>query len=107
MTASDHLSGQQFLDLYHHTAPEIAAVIRSTGRMKTKDNTGRAYFTTDPDSEYAHAFGAAQVHARVPRHWVENGPNGEDAPALLNDEFPSGEQHYAVKISHLRKEHFV
>ena len=100
MTAADHLSGGQFIDLYHHTTPEAVAAIKSTGQMKTKDNTGRAYFTTHPNSEYAHAFGAAQVHARVPARWAE------DNTAQLDDEFPSGEQHYAVKINRLRPEHF-
>ena len=89
------------MDLYHHTTPEAAEAIKSTGRMQTKDNTGRAYFTTHPDSEYAHAFGDAQVHARVPATWAE------DDTAQLDDEFPSGEQHYAVKINRLRPEHFV
>jgi hypothetical protein len=26
MAAEEHLSGDQFVDLYHHTAPEIAEV---------------------------------------------------------------------------------
>lgn len=100
MTAEDHLS-HQFLDLYHHTTPEAAEQIKSTGKMLTKDNTGRAYFTTDPKSEYASGFGSAQVHARIPHHWTENDN------AQLDDEFPSGEQHYAVKINRLRPQHFV
>lgn len=106
MTAGDHLSSQ-FLDLYHHTTPEAAAHIKSTGRMQTKDNTGRAYFTTHADSEYAHAFGSAQVHARVPAKWTDDDPTGNSHTAELNDEFPSGEQHYAVKINRLKRQHFV
>jgi hypothetical protein len=106
MTAADHLSGDQFMDLYHHTTPEAAEAIKSTGKMQTLDNTGRAYFTTHADSEYAHAFGPAQVHVRIPKSWAgEHDLSSNNA--ILDDEFPSGEQHYAVKINRLKKEHFV
>jgi len=98
MSAQDSLNQQQFLDLYHHTSPEAAQAIYATGRMKNIHNDSRqaAFFTTDPGSEYASAFGSGVVHARVPDHIAE-----------LDDEFPSGEQHYAVPLNKLRPEHLV
>ena len=110
MSASDHLSNQQFIDLYHNTSPEAAAEIQRSHRMISKESGDRVFFTTDPHSEYASGFGPAQVHVRIPQHWTED----DDAPdrwgdptAQLNDEFPSGEKHYAVKIKALKPRHFV
>ena len=99
MAASDHL-GPQFLDLYHHTTPENANAIRSSGRMVSPENVGgqpAAFFTTE-SSKGAEAGGRGDgtVHVRVPEHL-----------ATLEDEFPSGEQHYSVPVARLRRNHFV
>ena len=98
MAAQDHL-GQQFLDLYHHTSPEAAEEIKKTGHFKSLEGTsysGRgtdAYFTTHKGSEYASGFGPSVVHIQYPAKGA----------ATLVDEFPSGEQHYAIPTHHIRK----
>ena len=85
----------QFKDLYHFTSPENASAIMSERSMKSTYSDKAAYFTTDPESEYGTAFGTAKVHVRVPEHIAE-----------IDDEFPSGEQHYRVPTHRLRPEHF-
>lgn len=83
------------IDLYHRTTPEAVALILATGRMVSRENTGEAYFSTVADG-HAAGYGEALVHVRVPTEWTE-----------LDDEFPDGEQHYRVKVSLLRGQHFV
>lgn len=99
MTAADHL-GPQFLDLYHHTTAENAASITRSGRMTSPENVGgqaAAFFTTEPgEGAQAGGRGEGTVHLRVPGHL-----------ATLEDEFPSGEQHYSVPVAKLRRSHFV
>lgn len=66
--------------------------------MSSKTNIGgvpNAYFSTHADSEYIKGFGDHVVHVRVPQHLAQ-----------LEDEFPSGEQHYTVPTKRLRPEHF-
>lgn len=89
------------LDLYHHTTPENAAEIRRTGKFTSPelDEHGRplAFFTTDPgEGSQAGGRGSGVVHIRVP-----------EGMARLEDEFPSGEQHYSIPASQIRQEHFV
>lgn len=89
------------LDLYHHTTPENAAEIRRTGKFTSpeRDEHGRplAFFTTDPGTgSQAGGRGSGLVHIRVP-----------EGMARLEDEFPSGEQHYSIPASQIRREHFV
>lgn len=98
MSAEDHLQPSQFLDLYHGTSRENASAIRATKSMTSKTSIGgvpNAYFSTHADSEYIKGFGADVVHVRVPTHLAQ-----------LEDEFPSGEQHYTVPIRRLRPQHF-
>lgn len=95
MSASDNLSPHQFLDLYHRTTPEAAAQIHATGQMHSKETPPRAYFSTQHSGGQADGYGEGVVHVRVPEHLAE-----------LDDEFPNGEQHYAVNVNHLRPEHF-
>jgi hypothetical protein len=85
----------QFKDLYHFTSPENASAIMAGRSMKSVYSDRAAYFTTHPDSEYGSGFGTAKVHVKVPEHLAE-----------LDDEFPSGEQHYRVPVGRLRPEHF-
>lgn len=96
MTASDHLS-QQFLDLYHHTSPETAERIKTEKRFKSNttgyDGGRAAYFTTHKGSDYASAFGAGVVHVKYPAQMEHT----------LDDEFPSGEQHYAISTHLIRR----
>lgn len=88
------------LDLYHRTTPERAETILREHRMASPelnaDGEPAAFFSTVPDGGHASGYGDAVVHVRVP---------GEIAS--LEDEFPSGEQHYSVPVRCLRPEHFV
>lgn len=87
------------LDLYHRTTPEAAETIRSERSMRSKENTGETYWSTfrgdEPDAQ-AHGYGAGTVHIRVPHHLAE-----------IEDEFPSGEEHYRVHPSKIEPHHFV
>jgi hypothetical protein len=87
----------RMIDLYHHTTPGAAAAIMREKRMTTAGEP-EVFFTTDPDPATSQAAGrgGAVVHLRLP-----------DRLARLDDEFPSGEQHYAVDPASLRPEHFV
>lgn len=91
--ASD--DSMETLDLYHRTTPEAAAAIHRTKRM-TSQEQGRVFFSTHRDGGQGEGYGDAVVHVRVPEHL-----------ANLDDEFPSGEQHYWVHQKHLRPQHFI
>lgn len=77
------------LDLYHHTSAEAAQAILARGDWQTRENTAEAYASTHV-AEQAEGYGAAVVHIQV----------AED-DAVLDDEFPSGEQHYRVPFDKL------
>jgi 8-oxo-dGTP pyrophosphatase MutT (NUDIX family) len=87
------------LDLYHRTSPEAAEEIRRSRSMRSKENTGETYWSTfrgdEPDAQGA-GYGSGVVHVRVPRHLAE-----------MEDEFPSGEEHYRVHPNRLEPHHFV
>jgi hypothetical protein len=96
------------IDLYHHTSPEAAAKIYRERRMTSKENTGSIFFTTDPESEYAAGFGDGVVHVRMPRAYLDAlSTEGTSGKAWQDDEFPSGEQHWAIHHTALRPEHFI
>ncbi|MFF7198237.1 NAD(+)--rifampin ADP-ribosyltransferase [Streptomyces sp. NPDC008079] len=86
------------LDLYHRTTPEAADAIYREKRMLSREN-GPVYFSThrghEPDSQ-AIGYGEGVVHVRVPEHLAQ-----------IDDEFPSGEQHYQIHQRDLRPEHFI
>ena len=85
------------LDLYHRTTPEAAEQINKQKSMNIgKENTGETYWSTHKDSDQAEGYGQGVVHIRVPENVAE-----------LDDEFPSGEQHYRVHPRHIKPEHFV
>lgn len=83
------------LHLYHRTTPENAARILAELRMVSRENTDEAYFSNRADGQ-ADGYGTAVVHVYVPASIAE-----------LDDEFPSGEQHFRVKVAALRPEHFL
>ncbi|MGV8846512.1 MAG: hypothetical protein ACOH1Y_17220 [Propionicimonas sp.] len=83
------------VDLYHRTSVEHADLILATGRMISLEHTGEAFFSNRPDGHVS-GYGEAVVHVRVPSDLAD-----------LEDEFPDGEQHYRVRVSALRPEHFV
>jgi 8-oxo-dGTP diphosphatase len=95
----------KMIDLYHHTTPEEARQIYQQKKMISKENTGSIFFTTDPDSEYAAAFGEGAVHVRMPHSHLNR--LADQGKAWQDDEFPSGEQHWAIHHSGLRPEHFI
>lgn len=87
------------LDLYHRTTPEAAAAIHRDKAMHAKENTGETYWSTfrgDEPGAQAQGYGEGVVHIRVPEHAAE-----------LEDEFPSGEEHYRVHPRNLQPHHFV
>lgn len=95
------ISGGGMIDLYHHTTPENADQIRRTGRFTSpeRDEHGRplAFFTTERGTgTQAGGRGSGLVHIRVPR-----------AMARLEDEFPSGEQHYSIPVSQINAGHVI
>lgn len=89
------------IDLYHRTTPENAQRILREKKMTSEeygpDGRPAVFFSTHPGSgSHAAGYGSAVVHVRIPEHL-----------AVLDDEFPSGEQHYQVPAHRLRPEHFV
>lgn len=94
--------------LYHNTTPEAAASIRMNGFQKGLEKGQRpdaAFFSTHPDSDYIKAFGQGQVALRVPEKMFddETGEFGGPNAGWLDDEFPNGEQHWAIPVQHLRR----
>ncbi|WP_157953328.1 2'-5' RNA ligase family protein [Streptomyces sp. MH60] len=92
----------EHLDLYHRTTPEAAAAIYRDKRMTSKERIGNdrpVFFSTfrgDEEDAQGRGYGEGVVHVRVP-HEIAN----------IDDEFPSGEEHYWVHAGHLKPEHFV
>jgi hypothetical protein len=87
------------VDLYHHTTEASARKIMGSRKMIGEPGPAgeEAYFTTEPGkSAQAGGRGEGTVHIRVPEHM-----------ARLDDEFPSGERHYAIPVGELRPEHFI
>lgn len=82
------------MDLYHRTTHEAAEEIRTSRRMLSKETDGSVYFSTRRHGQ-AGAYGDAIVHVRVPCEIAQ-----------LDDEFPSGEQHYRIQAANLRPSHF-
>lgn len=78
------------LRLFHRTSAESAKALAATRDWKSKENTQEAYFSTLRDGQ-ASGYGTTVVSVLVP-----------EGIARLDDEFPDGEQHYAVKVSDLR-----
>lgn len=85
----------EWLDLYHHTSPAAAAAIYATHAVAAREAGGWVYASTSRGGQAA-GYGPAVVHLRVPA-----------SLAVLDDEFPDGEQHYRVPGAALRPEHFV
>lgn len=88
----------EYLDLYHRTTPEAAAAIHKQRRMHSKEN-GEICFSTfrgDEPNAQALGYGEGLVHVRVPSHIAQ-----------IDDEFPSGEEHYRIHQRDLRPEHFI
>lgn len=75
------------MKLYHATTKEAAEAIRATGRFLSKEHTQEAFFSTVPDGMIT-GYGDAVVCVDVP-----------DEIAELDDWFPSGEEHYRVKVA--------
>lgn len=81
--------------LYHFTTPEAAAQIVETGSFLSKEAGEPVYFSTRTDGQ-ATGYGDVAVKVSVP-----------DELAVLEDEFPDGEQHFVVPAADLRAEHVM
>ena len=76
--------------LYHRTTVEAASGIRESGLWESREQ-GWVFFSTHRDG-YADGYDAAVLAVDVPEHLAE-----------LDDEFQTGEQHYRVHVSTLRR----
>jgi hypothetical protein len=77
--------GKDEVILYHRTSPENAAKIRETGKMFSKENTGEIFLSNKKAGQNV-GYGEEVVPVRVKRSDIR-----------LDDEFPSGEKHFAIK----------
>ena len=85
--------------LYHRTTPELAAVIRAQRRFISAENTGSAFFSTHVDGQ-TDGYGTAIVEVHVPVDLFDEETGQFDGDkGWLDDEFPSGEQHWAIHIA--------
>ncbi len=85
--------------LYHRTTPELAAVIRAQRRFISAENTGSAFFSTHVDGQ-TDGYGSAIVEVHVPADLFDEETGQFDGDkGWLDDEFPSGEQHWAIHIA--------
>lgn len=85
--------------LYHRTTPELAAVIRAQRRFISAENTGSAFFSTRVDGQ-TDGYGTAIVEVHVPADLFDEETGQFDGDkGWLDDEFPSGEQHWAIHIA--------
>jgi len=71
--------------LYHRTSKANADELAKTGKMYSKENTGEVFLSNRPDEQIL-GYGDTVVPVKVKKSDIR-----------LDDEFPSGEQHYAVK----------
>lgn len=90
--------------LYHRTTPELAAVIRAQGRFISAENTASAFFSTHREGQ-AEGYGTAVVEVHVPAELFDDeiGQFGQ-GQGWLDDEFPSGEQHWSLRITAIQPE---
>ncbi len=81
------------LELYHRTNDMANKdEIYRTGKFKSKENTDETFFADNPESEYGKGFGDHLVKIEIDPKYVR-----------MNDQFPSGENHYAIPNKYLNK----
>lgn len=81
------------ITMYHRTnTPEAKEAIYKTGKFKSKENTDETFFSDNLESEYGKGFGDHVVAVKIDPKYVR-----------LNDQFPNGENHYAVPNKYLNK----
>jgi hypothetical protein len=80
------------LTLYHRTNEPAREEIYKTGKFTSKENTNETFFSDNLESEYGKGFGDHVVAVKIDPKYVR-----------LNDQFPSGENHYAVSNKYLSK----
>lgn len=88
----------QMLHLWHHTSPKNASAIYRSGQFNSEENDEHGHpvvFFSNVPFGMAKGYGAGAVHLHVPEHL-----------ARLEDEFPSGEQHYSMRAADIKPEHF-
>lgn len=76
--------------LYHRTSKANADQIAKTGKMYSKENTGEVFLSNRPDEQIL-GYGDTVVPIRVKKSDIR-----------LDDEFPSGEQHFAAKSDRVK-----
>ena len=77
------------MELFHRTSREEADRILSGGKWRSLESPARIYFSTVVTGQNA-GYGEAVLWVTVP-----------DSLCELDDEFPDGEQHYAVPVTAL------
>lgn len=100
--------------LYHRTTPENAAAINRIKKFNPGLEKGQrpdaVFFSTNPgdDVGQARGYGDGLVALNVPdEHFEDEYGEFQGGNGWLDDEFPSGEQHWAIPHQHLRPEWFV
>lgn len=81
---------KNYLTLYHRTSKENAEHIKKTGRFYSKENTGEVFLSNRRNGQ-AKGYGEKAIRVSVPKQHVR-----------LDDEFPTGEKHYAVHHKHIK-----
>lgn len=119
--AADIFAGIAFPDdqrvgklLYHRTTPENAAAINRSRRFNPGLEKGQrpdaVFFSTNPGDDVGQArdYGDGVVTLNIPdEHFEDQYGEFQGGKGWLDDEFPSGEQHWAIPYQHLRPEWFV
>lgn len=100
--------------LYHRTTPENAAAINRMKKFNPGLEKGQrpdaVFFSTNPGDDVGQAreYGDGLVTLNVPdEHFEDEYGEFQGGNGWLDDEFPSGEQHWAIPHQHLRPEWFI
>lgn len=81
--------------LYHRTSREAVQAIMAWGLFTSKENTGEVFFSDRRDG-YARRYGDAVVVVNVPLR-----------VARQDDQFDTGEMHYAVRLREITPDRIV
>lgn len=105
MTASDHLNGQQFMDVYHSTNSFNAARIDESRSFTSP----LAHVSNTSDSDFMDVFGPARVHLRMPKDVVLSHRDPDEAQDRAQGYAPMGrhERHYAIPSHLVEPQHIV
>ena len=96
--------------LYHRTTPENADAINQARRFNPGRGPDAVFFSTNPgdDAGQARGYGDGLVTLNIPdHHFADEYGEFQGGQGWLDDEFPSGEQHWAIPHHRLDPEWFV